>query len=99
MNFHSPGKFVNCQHFEILQAQTSARFVRLIFPIGLRQAKIVDGVHGDACICDGIEWSDRRFRPRIVGAVEEGRKVDEEGWNACRASEQHLQLLLLEVLL
>ena len=36
-------------------------------------------IHGDSNICGSIEFRDRRFRPRVVGAVEEVRK-------ACRFS-------------
>ena len=39
---------------------------------------IVHGTHGDSCTCDSIEWKDRRFRPRLVGAVMEARKAEDE---------------------
>ena len=55
-----------------VQAQQSARFACLIsslFLIGLRQAKVVDGIHGDRCI-HGLVQENSRIRPRLVGALQ-----------------------------
>ena len=57
-----------CKH---VQAQKSARFARLFFFIGPRQAKVVDGIHGNNCIRLGIVSEGRRFCPRLVAAIEE----------------------------
>ena len=40
----------------------------------------------------------RRFRPSLVGAVDEASRAEEKVWKACRFIEQHLQLLLLKTL-
>ena len=56
----------------IIQAQKSAHFARLIPPpflLGLRQAKVVDGIHGNHCIHGGIVLNNSSFRPRLVGAL------------------------------
>ena len=57
----------------IVQAQKSPRFPRLIFSlflIGMRQAKVVDGmIYGNRCIHGGIVLKNGRFRPRLVGAI------------------------------
>ena len=71
-------------YIRIYTSAKSARFARLIFSIGLRQAKIVDGIRGDSCICNSIEWKDRRFRPRLVGAIFGAWKAEDEVWKACR---------------
>ena len=42
----------------------------LFFLIGLRQVKVVDCIHGNNCIRHGIASGGRRFRPRLVRAVE-----------------------------
>ena len=43
----------------------------LFFLLGLRLAKVVvDGVHGNSCIYDGVVYVYPRFRPRLIGAVE-----------------------------
>ena len=71
-------------HARFVQAQKPARFASHIFSIGQRQAKVVNGIHGDSCICDSIEWKDHLFLLRLVGVVLEAWKADDEVWKACR---------------
>ena len=43
----------------------------IFFLIGLRQAKVVDCIHGNNVIRHGIVSGGLRFRPRLAGAVKE----------------------------
>ena len=52
----------------LVQAQRSTRFARLIFLIGLRQAKVIFGIHGGNILHDVVSGG-RRIRPRLVVAV------------------------------
>ena len=72
--------------YDDIHAHKSARFACLNFSIAVRQSKILHGIHGDSFTCDSIEWKDRRFRPRLVGAVLEAWKAEYEEWKACQFS-------------
>ena len=68
VNFHSRLVYT----WNNIQGQNSARSARLIFAlflIGLRQVKVVDGIHVNRCI-HGFVKKKTRFRPRFVGAQE-----------------------------
>ena len=43
-------------------------------------------VSTEIVVLDSIEWKDRRFRPRFVGAVLEAWEAEDEVWKACRFS-------------